>query len=83
MNLRHLFASIAIVAVGLAMVVAVPRLPPGNEDIEVVCGFFGVLVSGLGVLHPFKLGWLSLPLVLAGLIALGLIFPLLASLGLI
>jgi len=80
MDLRRLLAATGIVCIGLAMLVATARLPSGNEDIEVVCGFFGMLLAGIGLLHPFKLGWKAPALAFLGLIALGVLFPLLTVL---
>ena len=80
MDLRRLFAATAITSAGLAMCVATSQLPPGNEDIQVACGFFGMLAAILGLLHPFKLWWRGLAVAFVGLLTLGLVFPILQAL---
>jgi hypothetical protein len=75
MDTRRLFAATAITSAGLATCVAASQLPLGNEDVEIACGFFGMLAAIIGLLHPFKLGWRGLALAFVGLLALGLLWP--------
>jgi hypothetical protein len=79
MSTRRLLAATAITCVGLAMCIAASQLPAGNEDIAIVFGFFGVIVVGIGVLHPFQLQWKGLVILVLGMIALGFVFPLMQA----
>jgi hypothetical protein len=80
MDTRRLFAAAAITLAGLAMFATAALVPPGNEDVQVACGFFGAIAVTVGLLHPFKLGWRGLAIAFACWIALGFVFPILQAL---
>ena len=73
MSLRRIFASIAAIAAGLAIVTQLLRATTGPVHVAWFIPVFlawcaGVALIGFGLLHPFKRGWTG------ALVVLGLIF---------